>query len=90
MVNTFAHMNELGGSSGSHMSTASEYWMLVIMTVFLVAVIAASAFYLSQRSNINSDSNASSAPLETLKRRLAAGEITTDEYKKLKKVIDGS
>jgi hypothetical protein len=65
-----------GGSDGP-----SAAAMIGMMAVFIVAVGAA-VFWLSRRRP--------RGPLDTLQRRFAAGELTTEEYEERRRLLGGS
>lgn len=53
------------------------YWLLI------VAVISLAIWALSSRRHQNSGGKSSNSAKEILRRRLASGEIDTEEYRKL-------
>jgi uncharacterized membrane protein len=59
-------------------------WMLPSMLVFSVGLIA--LLFWVVRANGGSQSAADSA-METLRRRLAAGEISQDEFEKTRRLL---
>jgi putative membrane protein len=54
---------------------------MILLTAIVIMIIA---FFVSKRNKRNSDNYA----LETLKIRLAKGEITEDEYFRRKNILD--
>lgn len=96
MMGTFGAMGMMGGGTmmGGGYRTEAEPWegdhgsdgpsaaaMIGMMTVFIVAVGAA-VFWLSRRRP--------RGPLDTLRRRFAAGELTTEEYEERRRLLGGS
>jgi putative membrane protein len=64
----------------------SWFWMLPAMLLFTVGVIAL-LFWLVRTYT---GSQASSDPaIDTLRRRLAAGEISQDEFEKIRRMLQG-
>jgi uncharacterized membrane protein len=61
-------------------------WMLPMMLVFTVGTIALLLWLV--RAYTRSQSTADPA-IETLRRRLAAGEISHDEFEKTKRILQG-
>ncbi|MDR7418983.1 MAG: SHOCT domain-containing protein [Armatimonadota bacterium] len=57
------------------------FWLLIIIGVVLVVTS------LVRRDGTPAGPAAGEAPLDVLKRRLAAGEITLEEYEKVKKEL---
>jgi uncharacterized membrane protein len=64
----------------------SWFWMLPAMLLFSVGVIAL-LFWLV-RTFMGSQATSDLA-IETLRRRLAAGEISQDEFEKTKRILQG-
>jgi uncharacterized membrane protein len=64
----------------------SWLWMTGMMVVFLCALIVLAAVgFRAIRGSDNTDDDAMSA----LRKRLAAGEITEDEFEKTKRLLQG-
>ncbi len=65
-------------------------WMWIVMGVLMVIVIGAliALVVVAIRAVTGARSGSSNA-LEMLKRRLAAGEITHDEYEKTRRILEG-
>jgi putative membrane protein len=66
-------------------------WMLslgsLMMVLFWGGLILLVVWVI--RAKGGPSANSSDRPQEVLKRRLAAGEITTDEYEKTRRVLEG-
>ena len=60
------------------------WWIEVILTVLVIVGIACLVFRIFSHQKNNFDRRDS---LDILKRRLASGEISLDEFEKLKKVL---
>lgn len=55
-------------------------WIVMLIVALLVAAIIGVAIYLAVRAGQGGRSPQAEPPRETLQRRLAAGEITPEEY----------
>ncbi len=65
-------------------------WMWVVMGVVMVIVIGALiALVIVAVRAVTGTRAGSFNALEMLKRRLAAGEITPDEYEKTRRILEG-
>ncbi len=75
------------GFDGYDMST----WMWIVMGVVMVIVVGAliALVIVAIRAVSGASSGRSNSALEMLKRRLAAGEITPDEYEKTRRILEG-
>lgn len=72
----FYRMNGLFGSWS---------WLGMLMCIAIVVLIVIGVVTLFSRSNKNKYNERSNAGLEILKERLARGEISKDEYEKIRK-----
>ncbi len=74
---------------GMH-DVGAGWWivMSVWMVAFWVLVIWAIWRVTGDRRGAQSGSEARETPLETLDRRLAAGEITVDQYERLRDALE--
>ena len=66
-------------------------WMWVLGSLTMIIVVGAVILMVvwGIRAVGEPRSGGSSSALEVLKRRLAAGEITTDEYEKTRRLLEG-
>jgi len=66
-------------------------WMWAVMGLVMVFVIGAliALIVLAVKAISGTQPGSSSGALELLKRRLAAGEITQDEYEKTRRILEG-
>ena len=66
-------------------------WMWAVMGVVMVFVIGAliALIVLAVKAISGTQRGSSGGALELLKRRLAAGEITQDEYEKTRRILEG-
>jgi uncharacterized membrane protein len=65
-------------------------WMWILGSLMMVIVIGALILLVVWAVKIvGRPSPASNTPLDVLKRRLAAGEITHDEYENTRRLIEG-
>lgn len=74
----FYRMNGLFGSWS---------WLGMLMCIAIVVLIIIGVVTLFDRSNNNKHNERSNSSLEILKERLARGEISKDEYEKIRKNI---
>ncbi len=58
-------------------------WLLIIGVLIIFAAI-----FFNKQSNNSGEKNTKNRSLETLKERLAKGEITEEEYDRLKQKLD--
>jgi uncharacterized membrane protein len=63
----------------------SWFWMLPTMLLFTVGLIALLLWLVSATSSRGTADSA----IETLRRRLAAGEISQDEFETTKRILQG-
>ncbi|WP_027445715.1 SHOCT domain-containing protein [Pontibacillus marinus] len=71
--------NGMGGFFGGMGIT----WILIIGILIIIAAI-----FFNKQSNNSGEKNNQNRSLETLKERLAKGEITEEEYDRLKQKLD--
>ncbi len=71
-----------GWGSGSGMIFMGLFWLLIL--ALLITLI----WFLIQKGAGSSQSSNDDSPLEILKKRYARGEISEEEYRKMKKEID--
>ena len=66
-------------------------WMWAVMGLVMVFVIGAliALIVLAVKAISGAQPGSSGGALELLKRRLAAGEITQDEYEKTRRILEG-
>ena len=66
-------------------------WMWAVMGLVMVFVIGAliALIVLAVKAVSGTQPGSSIGALELLKRRLAAGEITQDEYEKTRRILEG-
>jgi len=75
-------MNGMGGMG--FFSGMGITWILIIgILIFIIA-----ALFFKNQSNDKSETGDENNSLDTLKNRLARGEISTEEYDRLKKKLD--
>jgi uncharacterized membrane protein len=72
------------GSAGSSFDGPSAAAMIGVMAV-LIAAVGGAVFWLTRRRTAAPDS-----PLETLKRRYAAGELSAEQFAESKRLLEGS
>ncbi|MGE5281064.1 MAG: SHOCT domain-containing protein [Chloroflexota bacterium] len=72
------------GSEGDGFDGPSAAAMIGMMAV-LIAAVALAVFWLTRRRGLSSDS-----PLETLKRRYAAGELSEEQYEESRRLLEGN
>ncbi len=65
-------------------------WMWIVMTLMMVIVLGGLIVLVvwAVRAVSGARSGSSSSALEMLKRRLAAGEITRDEYNETRRILE--
>lgn len=80
-MNNPQHMMD-GWGSGSGMIFMGLFWLLIL--ALLITLI----WFLIQKGAGSSQSSNDDSPLEILKKRYARGEISEEEYRKMKKEID--
>jgi uncharacterized membrane protein len=66
---------------------AGWFWMLPMMIIFWGVVIGVIVLVIRAVSMPRSDRE---TPMDALRRRLASGQITRDEYEQTRKVLEGS
>jgi uncharacterized membrane protein len=67
-------------------NTVSWFWMLPMMLVFWAVAVGVIVVLVRSLASPRFDRD---APMEALRRRLAAGQITRDEYEKTKQLLEG-
>ncbi len=75
-----------GGYFGGMMGGFGPFGMFGgLVTIVVIAVVIWAVWRLARRSS----GSGRGAPLEALKRRLASGEITPEEFARTKKTLEG-
>lgn len=64
------------------------FGLLVLALIIVVAVLAIRHFLSNGRGSHSMNGNGAESPLDILKKRYARGEITKDEFERIKKDID--
>ena len=74
-----------GDAWGMHGDVGAGWWivMMLIMVAFLGAILIGGAYLIRGRGE------RAESPMEILDRRLAAGEISSDEYRERRAVLTG-
>ncbi len=85
----FAHGDEGGEMmGGGHMMDFSQggmtMWLIVIILIGIIV------YFILQKGRVKgNDGSSPETPLEIIKKRYAKGEISKDEFEKLKKDLEG-
>jgi uncharacterized membrane protein len=66
-------------------NTVSWLWMLPMMLIFWSVLVGVIVLLIRLMSTPRLDRD---APMEALRRRLASGQITRDEYEQTKKLLE--
>ncbi len=91
----FGMMGHMWGLGGGHILGAIASLFGFLFFLGLLALIALAVVWLVRRSRTTASVTAggpglSGSPLDVAKRRLAAGEITLDEYHRIRDELQGS
>jgi putative membrane protein len=75
------------GTMGGYYDSGNWIWMTLMMVLIVAGVIAFGIW--AFRSNTRRPATSTDPAIDVLRRRLASGEITQDDYDKTRKVLGG-